>query len=358
MSTTTYAQADAAPGNVLVPPVLSGMYCAELATHQRRLSLTAHERINARRAYAMTSPALRKIACIGEVMLELVEDENGDPVLGVAGDSYNTAVYLARSLKDADVSTAYVTALGTDPYSDKIMSAMRDHGLNTEFVERRATHLPGIYAVHTNDVGERSFSYWRSQSAARTLFEPPCDVTLDSLKSFDLVYLSGISVAILPAETRQALLTWIDGYRAQGGKLAYDSNYRPRLWDDRETAQSVTQAMWSRTDIALPSVDDEMELYGDASEKDVIARLKAFGVTMGALKRGAAGPLDLAGEVEMRAAPSVVNVVDTTAAGDSFNAGFLAALARGQGAAAALDAGHTLASVVIQHRGAIIPDPG
>lgn len=298
----------------------------------------------------------QKIACIGEVMLELVEDDSGAPVLGVAGDSYNTAVYLARALREHAASVAYVTALGTDPYSDKIISEILGHGIDDTYVARLETLLPGIYAIHTNDVGERSFSYWRANSAARSMFQDASTVTLNHLDGFDLIYLSGISVAILPPSTRQAMLDWIDLYRASGGMVAFDSNYRPRLWENMETARTVTRAFWERTDIALPSVDDEMALFGDTSTKAVLERLKSFGITRGALKRGAEGPLDIAQDRGIGDLPVVTDVVDTTAAGDSFNAGYLAQLAQGQSTKEALSAGHHLAARVICQRGAIIPE--
>ncbi|MEM1362061.1 MAG: sugar kinase [Pseudomonadota bacterium] len=296
-----------------------------------------------------------KIACIGEVMMELVSLPNGDTKLGVAGDTYNTAVYLARALQGFGALIAYVTALGTDPYSERIMQELANHGLASNWVERRETRLPGIYAVHTNDIGERSFSYWRENAAARTLLQEPCEVTFDRLSSFDLIYLSGISVAILPEDIRAALLDWIDGYRSAGGTIAFDSNYRPRLWASEDIARDTTRAFWSHTDIALPSVDDEMELFGDAGPDAVVARLKSFGVRSGAMKRGAEGPLNLATGETPSGLPIVEKVVDTTAAGDSFNAGYLGALALGQPDEAALRAGHILASQVIRHRGAIIP---
>lgn len=299
---------------------------------------------------------IRRIACIGEVMIELVAAADGSAQLGVAGDTYNTAVYLVRALRGTEATVAYVTALGDDPYSARIRAALGAHGLDQRLIETRPGAMPGLYAIDTDDQGERSFSYWRSASAARTLFSAPGTIGLEDLGGFDLVYLSGISVAILPPEVRERLLDWIDGYRAAGGRLAYDSNHRPRLWEDAATARAVTEALWRRTDIALPSADDEMALFGDAAPEDVARRLAGWGVTMGALKRGAAGPLDLSGAGHSVAPGPPVRIVDTTAAGDSFNAGYLAALIRGEGQARALEAGHRLAGRVIGARGAILPE--
>lgn len=299
---------------------------------------------------------IRKVACVGEVMIELIAAENGEASVGVAGDTFNTAVYMARSLKGTDTTVSYVTALGTDPYSDRIVQAIRSHNVGTECIEFRDDVIPGLYAIDTDAEGERSFTYWRSTSAARTLFSQPGKITLDRLNDYDLVLLSGISMAILPQTVRQDIFDWAETFCAAGGTLVYDSNHRPKLWESVEIARQTNDAMWARADIALPSVDDEMLLYQDETTTAVVTRLQQLGVCRGALKRGDDGPLDLATGATPSALEQVARVVDSTAAGDSFNAGFLAAVAQNLDDVEAARAGHKLAARVIQHRGAIIPD--
>lgn len=299
---------------------------------------------------------IRRIACVGEVMVELSDVTGQSARVGVAGDTFNTAVYLVRALRGTGISVSYVTALGTDPFSDRILASITGHGIDARLIERRHGEMPGLYAIETSPSGERSFSYWRSASAARRLFSPGGTVSLGDLDQFDLVLFSGISMAILPTEVRRSVLDWADRFRESGGTLAYDSNHRPRLWESPETARTVNEAMWMRADIALPSGDDEQALFGDASVEAVAGRLAGWGVTNGAMKRGADGPLDLSGAHVFTPSGPPVTVVDTTAAGDSFNAGYLAAIAQGQDSAAAMAAGHALAGKVIGVRGAIIPE--
>ncbi|ASM71388.1 2-dehydro-3-deoxygluconokinase [Pseudosulfitobacter pseudonitzschiae] len=295
-----------------------------------------------------------KIACIGEVMIEIVSQQTGDATLNVAGDSYNTAVYLAQLARGSDCTVSYVTALGQDTFSQRVVGHMKHFGIDTAHIERRADRNIGLYAIDTDSTGERSFTYWRSESAARTLFSTPCTVGLDVLGQFDLAYLSGITLAILPAPVRSSLIDALAAYRRNGGLVAYDSNHRPRLWENAQTAIDVNNAMWTVTDIAVPSVDDEMAIHGDTTEDAVLARLDAAGLTDGALKRGPAGPFDLTRSTSGITFTPATEVVDTTAAGDSFNAGYLFERARGSGQAAALQAGHDLAARVIGHKGAII----
>ncbi len=300
---------------------------------------------------------MTRIACIGEVMIELIAGDGNAAELNVAGDTYNTAVYLKRQGRNLDVD--YVTALGQDTFSDRILGHMSAHNVGTKAVARHPDRMPGLYAIETDVSGERSFSYWRGTSAARTLFDGdgPDGSARDAgsvLSEYDLVLLTGITLAILSSQARDRLKSAIDDYRAAGGKIAFDSNYRPHLWGDASLAKRATEAMWRRADIALPSVDDEMALFGDANETSVQSRLVDFGVTAGALKCGEAGPVDLGKGGTRANVPPATKVVDTTAAGDSFNAGYLAALASGQSSSDAMIAGHNLALQVIAKRGAIV----
>ncbi len=235
--------------------------------------------------------SINKIACVGEVMIELVMDGPADANIGVAGDTYNTAVYLSRLLRGQNKSVSYVTALGLDRFSARIFDHMKRHNVDASYVERRPDLMPGLYAIDTDDAGERSFTYWRSQAAARSLFAKPCQIKLNALNDFDLIYVSGITMAVLPPDTRTALIEFLTTYRENGGYVVYDSNYRPRLWEDLETAQTITMDLWRLADIALPSLGDEMDLFQEENEAQVTERLHEAGVTFGALKRGSNGPL-------------------------------------------------------------------
>jgi 2-dehydro-3-deoxygluconokinase len=294
-----------------------------------------------------------RIVCVGEVMGELRRSAHSF-VVGFAGDTFNTAVYLRRSLgMDPRHQVAYLTRVGCDPLSDGFLELADHEGIALAGIVRDPTRNLGIYSVQTDESGERSFAYWRNQSAARALFDDPTDLTL--LDQADIVFLSGISLAILSPASRRSVLDHIAALRKKGLRFAFDSNYRPKLWEDVATARKTIACAWSLTDIALPSVDDEMALFGDADAAAVLDRLRGLGCKDGALKRGADGSLPIDPAV---AAPNslakAARVIDTTAAGDSFNGAWLAAYVCGSDQQICMTQGHRLAAYVIGRPGAIV----
>lgn len=294
---------------------------------------------------------LRKIGCLGEVMLELALGNGNEAELGIAGDTYNTAVYLAHL--QPDLSVDYITGLGRDGFSRRILSHMDTFGVGAQRVFTHPTRGPGLYAIETDSEGERSFTYWRSAAAARCLGDEDMPAIPRLLDGLTHLYYSGISLAILTQENRDRLFHAIDTFRADGGIVAFDSNYRPHLWGDQTLAQRDTQTAWARCDIGMPSIDDEMALFGETNETAILKRFADYKIEIGTLKRGSKGPIGLDGQrVETKTRPKAV--VDTTAAGDSFNAGYLGALITGKDNGQAMIAGHNLACRVVAHKGAII----
>lgn len=303
---------------------------------------------------------MKRIACIGECMIELFEDTAAGP--GTmrrtwGGDTLNSAVYMARELAGAEARVHYVTLLGDDPYSAGMMDGWAAEGVDTSLTERLPGALPGLYMIRVDERGEREFLYWRDRAAARGLFvNGDASATLAALAEFDWLYFSGITLAILGGEGRERLFDLCARVRERGGDVAFDTNYRPRLWPDADEARAVIGQAWRHASVALPTFDDEAALFGDADAMATVERLRAAGCREIAVKQGPA-PCLLAAEGNLAEVPArqVARMVDSTAAGDSFNAAYIAARIRGQSPLAAVEAGHALASRVIGWRGAIIP---
>lgn len=304
----------------------------------------------------------KNIAVIGECMIELSQ-KGTDLSRGFGGDTLNTAVYIARQVSAPDLNVHYVTALGTDSFSEEMLTAWQQENIQTDLIQRMDNKLPGLYFIEADESGERTFYYWRNDAAARFwLTSPAADDICQRLETFDYLYLSGISLAILDSASRQRLLKLLRACRAKGGKVIFDNNYRPRLWQSKEETQEAYRDMLACTDIAFLTLDDEDMLWGEKPLEQVIDRTQALGVSEIIIKRGADSCIvwvKEGSEAQQYDVPAVKlpkeDVVDTTAAGDSFSAGYLAVRLTGGNAHDAAVRGHLTASTVIQYRGAIIP---
>lgn len=291
------------------------------------------------------------VLCIGEMMVELARGPDGTVRTGFGGDTFNTAVYLAR----LGQPTGYLTGFGDDPWSGEARALLKEEGVNDTASPTAAGRTMGLYAIRTAANGERSFTYWRETSPARDLFGGLFEEPIrEAMLAARMIYLSGITLWLYDADGLDRLFTLLAEARAKGAEIAFDGNYRPRLWGPSGSrAQAVYARMLALTGICLATADDEAALWDDASPEATHARLAGLGIGEVVVKCGPEGALIAPGhwiETEPNPAP-----VDTTAAGDSFNAGYLAARLSGRAPAEAALAGNRLAARVIAHPGAIIP---
>ena len=295
-----------------------------------------------------------RAVCVGEVLVELKRGADGRFALSCGGDTFNTAIYLAR----AGINVGFATAVGDDPYSESILALAAAEGISADLVLRVAGRLPALCLVEIGPSGERSARYWREGSPVGELFELPDWMRVaENLLTAKLIYFSGITLSLFSTTGIGRFLAVLEVARQQGAKVAFDGNFRPRGWNgDLARTRTVFIETLKRVDIALPTFDDEAVLWGDPSPEATVARLQAFGIGEIVVKNGPNSALVAASAgQEFVPVPEVVIPVDTTAAGDGFNAGYLAARLEGRDPAQAAGAAHRLAGDVIRHPGALLP---
>jgi 2-dehydro-3-deoxygluconokinase len=294
---------------------------------------------------------MTRVACIGECMVELKQAEGGLFSRGYGGDTLNTAVYLARLGAGAD----YITALGDDTLSDEMIAGWAAEGVGIHRVVRLPGKLPGLYMIQTDDRGERRFFHWRESAAARSLMDlPETSAILASLASYDFVYLSAITLSIYSESGRARLFAGIRRAREARVRFAFDTNFRARGWPDLGVARAAYQEAFEAADIVLASTEDLLPLYPGETNEGLLARIPGGEVVLKLSEP--ASILRLDGVLhQTRAEPVTRPVVDTTAAGDSFAAAYIAARLAGADPVGAARTGHHLAGVVVCHPGAIIP---
>lgn len=296
-----------------------------------------------------------KIAVVGECMIELRGQPFSSMQQNFGGDTMNTAIYLKRVAESSTV-VSYVTAMGQDPLSEAIIKKWQHAGVDTQFVQLNSDKEAGLYLIQNDPSGERTFHYWRNDAAARYLMQHDAiKQVFEQLADYDVIYLSGISLAILEPEDREVLIGFLRQLKERGVKIVFDGNYRPKLWNSISQTQTLYEVMYGISDLALLTFEDEQLLWNDSSLNGCIERLQDSNIAELVVKDGANGCYYCGNKSTQHVPTTLVdNVVDTTAAGDSFNAGFLAGWLSNKDPLVCADMGNQLAGQVIQQAGAIV----
>ncbi len=291
---------------------------------------------------------MNRVLSIGECMLQLREERKGKFAQGFGGDSLNTAIYLSR----LGIETSYLTALGDDVWSDQMMALWEKEGVNTTHVRRAANRMPGLYIIQNRYDGERQFSYWRDRAPAREIFDHDDEHLAQSFLGHDWIYFTGVTLSLYGREGRVRLFDYVQRANDAGAWIVFDTNFRPRGWESQEEADEAFRKAMNIADILFASSEDMHGVFGRSGE----AMFNKATCQEKILKLpDASARLVWRGGDEVVAPLPVKKVVDTTAAGDSFAAAYLAARIATRSPLIAASAGHQLANVVIQHPGAIIP---
>ncbi|MFD2164821.1 sugar kinase [Thalassotalea euphylliae] len=310
---------------------------------------------------------MKNIYLLGECMVELMtapaQTEQApssapkDLKQSFAGDVFNTAVYLKRLFKDTQVNM--VTAVGNDQFSDDMVSFFEAEHLGTDFVFRSEDKIPGLYAIQLDEHGERSFTYWRNNSAARTIMSFINDDTISTLSEGDIFFFSGISLGVVLPEDREKFWCFISKLKVAGVKIAFDLNYRHQLWASKQEAREQFSIAFKAADILLPGVDDFAAIFELDTVEAIIDYFNQYEYQELIIKNGEQNVYCLSQTASDKKqdivdVTPVEHVVDTTSAGDSFNGGYLGARMAGHSISQSVELANQVAGFVIQHKGAIV----
>ncbi|API86716.1 sugar kinase [Francisella uliginis] len=297
-----------------------------------------------------------KLLAIGECMLELSgQIQLGSQAkLNFGGDVLNTALYFAR----LDGNVSFLTALGDDNFSAQMISNWDTENIDTSTVLKIKDKVPGLYAIQTDNQGERSFYYWREQAPIKDIFYHLSKEDLGRYnKEYDCLYFSGISLSRWDDKQLEIFANWLKDFKASGEnkEIIFDLNYRPKCWLSKEQTKAYLDKVLKYVTIVLTTFDDEELLFEDTSYQQTLNRYNSFNIPIVIIKHGTNPTvLQYQNQINLIEAGTIVSPVDTTAAGDSFNAAFLAAFANKLKLKTSIKFAQNFAAEVIQHQGAII----
>ena len=298
---------------------------------------------------------MNNLIVMGECMLELSTTPTGQTNKSFGGDVYNTAVYYKRLMQQQG-NVGFFTAVGEDNISQQMVAQFQLEQLNTEYVFTNSDKTIGAYMIETSAQGERSFTFWRNDSAARFMMADSHQLlkAMDD-DSIDTFYFSGISLAILYPQHRTAFWQLLAELKQRGAKIAFDTNYRPKLWLTAEDALEQFKLAFAHSDIVFTGVEDMSPLIKSDDANQLAQYCAQFDIAELIVKNEAKQVICLT--PEQRYLVDVIpasNVVDSTAAGDSFNGAYLAARAKGYSISNSAAFACEIAKSVLFHRGAIM----
>lgn len=258
------------------------------------------------------------ILCCGEALIDMlprrtVEGEEAyAPYVG--GAVFNTAIALGR----LGVPTGFFSGLSTDLFGQKLSRALEESGVDLSLA-RYSSRPTTLAFVHLNN-GNASYTFFDENSAGRMLEESDLPELPDSI---DALHFSCISLIPEPCgSTYETLMRREHSRRV----TMLDPNIRSAFIADRESHLARLRRMIAMADIVKLS-DEDLAWFGEVGTHDDIAeRWLASGPKLFVVTRGSEGAVGYTREAKVELPAVPVTVADTVGAGDTFNAGILAAL--------------------------------
>jgi 2-dehydro-3-deoxygluconokinase len=293
------------------------------------------------------------LLCMGEPMLEfnqLPPQPDGRVLYleGHGGDTSNAGIAAARQ----GARVGYITAIGNDAPGGSLMALWAREGVDTSTVIRTDRALTAVYFV-AHDAHGHQFLHYRKDSPAALY--APADLPREAIAAAKIFFASGISQGISPSAA-DAVFAAIEVARGAGGKVAYDTNYRPRLWPSARAA-AVMHGAIARADYVFPGMEDVVVLTGLTDPDAILDFYLGLGPTVVVLKMGEDGAYLGLPDRRVRIPPHPVAVVDATGAGDALCGAFLARTLAGDAPEAAARYAVVAAALKCTGYGAVAPIP-
>ena len=288
----------------------------------------------------------QKVLCIGDVMLDVVvalqapinygEDTPSKITTHGGGAAGNVASWIAH----AGTSASIVARIGNDSAGAAITSEFDDLGVDYSSL-RKTSDATGVVVVVVDKKGERTMFPETGANSGLVVTDMP------DLAGFDAAYVSGY--ALLNSRSRAGVLDMIAVIKSAGLPIFYDTVTVGAM---KEVDRALIQSWLPLMDYVLPNEEEALYVADAADIDSALTKLLELCPAV-IIKRGPSGAIaqNRGGtRIDIDAITTVV--ADTTGAGDSFAAGFIATKISGGDLSASLKAGVTLAAKCVANIGA------
>jgi sugar/nucleoside kinase (ribokinase family) len=258
---------------------------------------------------------------IGEILIDFTPAGSGR--VGAARFAQNMGgapANVACALAKLGRKTAFVGKAGNDGFGRFCADTLRKSRVDTSGLVLSDAHNTTLAFVHLSPEGDRSFSFYRKNSADISLKKS--EVSAKLLSSARICHFGGVSLTDEPA--RGATLSAVEKAKKAGAIITYDPNYRPSLWESAKTAKEVMLAALCLADVVKLSEEEAEFFFGtDDIARAISAATEGCGAKMAFVTRGAKGAATVAQGRLLSSGAYSVKTVDTTGAGDCFFGGAL-----------------------------------
>jgi 2-dehydro-3-deoxygluconokinase len=268
---------------------------------------------------------------------------------GWGGDTSNFIITAAR----LGCRAGYICRIGNDVFGASFLEIWSREGIDTSHVIIEEGGFTGVYFISLLPNGKHDFTYLRKNSAASHL--SPEDLDEGYIKGIAFLHSSGITAAI-SRSCRDAVFKAFEMAKSHGVNTSFDINFRPKLWSASEAIPTI-QALIKMTDVLFASLEDLSLLYGFSDFEEAANAIMKIGPKIMVIKLGEKGCLVKTRDSTMIGEPFNVEVVDTTGAGDAFDAAFVTGLLRNWGLEKTISFANAVGALTTTGLGAVAPIP-
>jgi len=302
-----------------------------------------------------------QVIATGEILIDFVSKKPGPYVEAPAfekcfgGAPMNTIVGVSR----LGIKAGAIAAVGDDPFGQFLIGELERNKVGVSQVKvKKGRRTTITFVANEPASGERTFLFYRKPWTGETADSSlePNDIDLSYIAKANILHVSGFALSQNPC--RQAIFKAIKCARKTGVKVSFDPTLRVNVWGSIATLRKTYSRVLRLSDIATFSREEAEFIFGTSETEEAARRALRYGIGIVGIKLGDEGSFTISADGRTIQAPAFrVKAIDTTGAGDGWNAGLLVGLCKGWDLEKCVTVANAIGAMVVTKRGAITAMP-